>query len=111
MLDCDYEHDAPYASSLVQSLRAFGYDIKTAVADLIDNSLTAGAEKIWIVFDWNDGKPWIAVEDDGCGMSEQELVEAMRPGSKNPEDDRESNDLGRFGLGLKTASFVRTSSM
>ena len=77
MLDCDYEHDAPYTSSLVQSLRAFGYDIKTAAADLIDNSLTAGAEKIWIVFDWNNGKPWIAVEDDGCGMSEQVLVVYM----------------------------------
>ena len=55
MLDCDYEHDAPYASSLVQSLRAFGYDIKTAAADLIDYSLTAGAEKIWIVFVWYYG--------------------------------------------------------
>lgn len=105
MLDCSYEYDAPHASSLVQSLRAFGYDIKTAAADLIDNSLTAGAERIWIVFEWNDGRPWIAIEDDGSGMSEQELVEAMRPGSRNPEDERESSDLGRFGLGLKTASF------
>ncbi len=49
--------------------------------------------------------PWIAIIDDGFGMSEAELIEAMRPGSKNPLDQRGDHDLGRFGLGLKSASF------
>lgn len=105
MIDCDYEKDAPHAAALIQSMRAFGYDIKTAVADLIDNSLTAGADKVWVRFDWNDGHPWISIADNGNGMTEDELVEAMRPGSKNPLEERENDDLGRFGLGLKTASF------
>jgi len=101
----DYELANPYAASLIQSLRAFGYDISTAVADLIDNSITANARNISISFDWNSGEPFISVADDGYGMTETELFEAMRTGSKNPLDIRDEGDLGRFGLGLKTASF------
>ena len=101
----DYELANPYAASLIQSLRAFGYDISTAVADLIDNSITANARNISISFDWNSGEPFISVADDGYGMTETELFEAMRTGSKNPLDTRDESDLGRFGLGLKTASF------
>ena len=89
----------------MQSLRAFGYDISTAVADLIDNSITAQANQISITFDWNGGIPWVVIADNGYGMSEAELFEAMKTGSKNPLDQRDSDDLGRFGLGLKTASF------
>ena len=94
-------------SLLIQSLRAFGYDITyTAIADLIDNSITANASEIHIQFTWgNDNKPWITISDNGNGMTEDELFEAMKPGSKSPLDIRNDNDLGRFGLGLKTASF------
>ncbi len=101
----DYELAKPNAASLMQSLRAFGYDTATAVADLIDNSITAQASRIFIQFEWNDGNPWISIADDGFGMSESELFEAMKTGSKNPLDVRNADDLGRFGLGLKTASF------
>lgn len=101
----NYEYAEPNASSLIQSLRAFGYDISTAVSDLIDNSITAGASKVEIKFDWNNGEPWIFVADNGCGMTERVLHEAMKPGSKSPLEVRDENDLGRFGLGLKTASF------
>lgn len=101
----EYEHARPNAAPLMQSLRAFGYDICTAIADLIDNSITAGADKVSVQFEWNDGKPWIAISDNGYGMSEHELYEAMKMGSKNPLDLRDEHDLGRFGLGLKTASF------
>lgn len=101
----NYELANPNAASLIQSLRAFGYDISTAIADLIDNSITAQAKNISINFDWNAGQPWIQITDDGYGMSEKELFEAMKTGSKNPLEERASNDLGRFGLGLKTASF------
>jgi hypothetical protein len=101
----DYDHAPPRAASLIESLRAFGYNLPTAIADLIDNSITAGARKIWIDFHWAGGQSTIAVTDDGCGMSADALVSAMRLGSKNPLDVRQKQDLGRFGLGLKTASF------
>lgn len=105
MINEEYELANPNAASLIQSLRAFGYDISTAVADLIDNSITAKANTISIVFEWNNGDPWISIADNGYGMSEPELFEAMKTGSKNPLDERNADDLGRFGLGLKTASF------
>lgn len=101
----DYEFANPDAASLMQSLRAFGYDISTAVADLIDNSITAQATCVSIQFEWNNGEPWISIADNGYGMNEGELFKAMKTGSKNPLDVRDSEDLGRFGLGLKTASF------
>lgn len=100
----EYDLAVPNAASLMQSLRAFGYDIATAVADLIDNSITAQANRISVQFEWNNGNPWISISDNGYGMTEDELFEAMKPGSKNPLDERSENDLGRFGLGLKTAS-------
>ena len=105
MLIEDYELASPNAASLMQSLRAFGYDISTAIADLIDNSISAQASIISINFEWNNGDPWISIADNGYGMTEPELFEAMKTGSKNPLDERSSDDLGRFGLGLKTASF------
>lgn len=105
MIDDYSEIAKPNAASLMQSLRAFGYDTSTAVADLIDNSITAQASNVFVCFEWNNGVPWISIADDGFGMSENELFEAMKTGSKNPLDERSVDDLGRFGLGLKTASF------
>lgn len=101
----EYEIADPDPSALVESLRAFGYTPQTAVADLVDNSITAGARNIWIDFGWNGSNSFIAMGDDGCGMDEATLINAMRPGSKSPVDRRTAEDLGRFGLGLKTASF------
>ncbi|MBI9087796.1 MAG: ATP-binding protein [Desulfobacterium sp.] len=95
----------PSPSALIQSLRDIGYSMESAIADVIDNSITAGAEKINVNFAWNDGSPWLAIIDDGNGMTPAELTDAMRLGSKNPLEERKNNDLGRFGLGLKTASF------
>ena len=100
-----YDIAAPLPSAMVESFRAFGYDIGTAIADLIDNSITAGANNVWLTFCWDGSDSWISIRDDGRGMSEPELINAMRLGSRNPLDKREPNDLGRFGLGLKTASF------
>lgn len=100
-----YELAVPYASSLIESLRAFGYDLPTALADLIDNSIYADATEIWIEFLWDGENSTVTITDNGRGMNDKDLVEAMRPGSKNPLEDRDANDLGRFGLGLKTASF------
>jgi hypothetical protein len=95
----------PRAASLTESLRAFGYELPTAIADLVDNAITAQAHTVWIDFHWAGATSVIVVTDDGKGMNADELVSAMRLGSRNPLDEREVNDLGRFGLGLKTASF------
>jgi hypothetical protein len=95
----------PHAASLIEGMRDFGYTLETAMADIIDNSITAGASKVEILAETTTDEPWIALVDDGSGMNEAELIEAMRPGSKNPLDKREGHDLGRFGLGLKSASF------
>jgi len=95
----------PDPASLIESMRDIGYSMETSVADLIDNSITAEAVNIEIRFSWNDGDPWLAIIDDGCGMASDELTNAMRLGSKNPLEERDKEDLGRYGLGLKTASF------
>ena len=84
-------------------MRAIGYEVATAIADLVDNSITAGASQVHIRF--NPGRPTaIGILDDGNGLTEAELLAAMRHGSRSPEEQRASSDLGRFGLGLKTAS-------
>lgn len=101
----DFDIAEPNAASLAESLRAFSYDLSTAIADLVDNSITAKAKSIWINFHWDGSNSVIQITDDGAGMTEQQLVAAMRPGSSNPLAERGPHDLGRFGLGLKTASF------
>jgi hypothetical protein len=101
----DFDDASPHAASLVESLRAFGYELSTALADLVDNSIFAGAKHVWIHFHWAGEDSSIAIVDDGCGMDESTLIEAMRPGTFSPTSARDPRDLGRFGLGLKTASF------
>jgi hypothetical protein len=98
----------PEASSMIETFRAIGYSIETAIADIIDNSITAGAKNIWVDYDWKGSNTTLSILDDGIGMNNEQLIQAMRPGSKNPLEVRNENDLGRFGLGLKTASFSQT---
>lgn len=95
----------PKASSMIETFRAIGYSLETAVADIIDNSISAKAKNIYINRIWKGGKSVITIKDDGVGMNSSDLIQAMRPGFQNPLDTRETTDLGRFGLGLKTASF------
>jgi hypothetical protein len=95
----------PHAASLIEGLRDIGYSLETAISDVIDNSITAGARRIRIVTETFADEPHIAIIDDGSGMTEEELIAAMRPGSRNPLASREEPDLGRFGLGMKSASF------
>ncbi len=95
----------PHATALIEGLRDIGYSLETAISDIIDNSITAGAHRIHIVTETYSDEPYIAIIDDGEGMSEEELIAAMRPGSRNPLATRDEADLGRFGLGLKSASF------
>lgn len=93
----------PRADILVESTRSIGYTFESALADIIDNSIGNGATHIDVRFSSIDPR-YIAILDDGCGMTPDELIIAMRYGSKNVNDQRAESDLGRFGLGLKTAS-------
>ncbi len=95
----------PEAASMIETFRAIGYSIEAAVADIIDNSISADAKNVRVNFEWKGSETWLSIKDDGHGMNNGELIQAMRPGSRNPLDDRGAKDLGRFGLGLKTASF------
>lgn len=93
----------PYAPTLIESTRAIGYTLEAAIADIIDNSISASASCTDIFF-FPIGDSYIAILDNGCGMDADALETAMRYGSQNPNEERAANDLGRFGLGLKTAS-------
>ena len=93
----------PFAPTLIESTRSIGYSLESAVADIIDNSIAAEASSIQIAFFPVDDA-YVSILDDGKGMYTDELTIAMQYGSKNPLDEREDRDLGRFGLGLKTAS-------
>jgi len=86
-------------------MRDIGYSLETALADIIDNSITAQARNIQLFANIDDSDVRIGILDDGEGMTENDLLEAMRPGCRSPLDTRGISDLGRFGLGLKTASF------
>lgn len=105
MSENDFEVVEPRAASLIESLRAFGYDLGSAIADLVDNSIAAKATKIWVDFQWCGTASTISITDNGGGMDKSGLRTAMRLGSRNPNELRADHDLGRFGLGLKTASF------
>lgn len=98
-------HAPPKAGAMIEALRGLGYSTATALADIIDNSITAGANRVDVQFSWSGQSSIVTVLDDGIGMDEIELDVAMRLGERNPLQERALHDLGRFGLGLKTASF------
>ena len=100
----------PPASSLIESMRDIGYTLNTAVADILDNSIAANSSKIDIYY-INDTEPLLMIVDDGHGMTKEELLSALRFAYVSPNDDRAINDLGRFGLGLKTASFSQARKL
>ena len=92
----------PNASRLIYGLRDTGYNVKTAAADIIDNSIAAGAENINIEIQLlHDGRKVVYFGDDGHGMNQAEVRNAMRYGADRRPD---AKSLGKFGLGLKTAS-------
>lgn len=95
----------PKPKSTINSYRSFGYNLSTAIADIIDNSISADAVEIRIGYKWDGQNSIIFITDNGNGMNQEELIQAMTPGSKDPEEERHEKDLGRFGMGLKTASF------
>lgn len=94
----------PVLGNFISSLRDIGYTFEIAVADVLDNSIAAGAKNISI-HAVSEPEITFALLDDGTGMAQDELIEAMRLAARNPNETRDKSDLGRFGLGLKTASF------
>ena len=106
----NFEIVKPNIANFIQSIRDVGYSFEVAVADIVDNSIAAKAKNIDILC-FQNPKPYFAILDDGLGLSLEELIEALRLASKNPNDIRESTDLGRFGLGLKTASFSQCKKL
>lgn len=98
----------PSARRLTGSLRDIGYDFQSALADIIDNSVAAGATRVDVEIAFDGPKSFISIADNGCGMSQGALHEAMRFGSRR---DYELGELGRYGLGLKTASISQCRSL
>lgn len=96
---------------MMEALRGLGYSTAAALADIVDNSISAGASEAWLRFDWDGANSRISILDAGRGMSDPELEAAMTLGTINPLDERAPTDLGRFGLGLKTASFSQCRSL
>jgi hypothetical protein len=100
----------PGADTLIHSIRSIGYTFSSAVADIVDNSIAARASKVDILLRI-EPSIWFAIVDDGDGMDTDSLLNAMRIGSKHPAIQRNIEDLGRFGLGLKTASLSQCRRM
>lgn len=97
---------------MLEALRGLGYSTEDALADIVDNCISAGASEVRIDFRWEGGdRAFVSILDDGRGMNDPELEAAMRLGDKSPLDERSRNDLGRFGMGLKTASFSQCRSL
>lgn len=96
--------------ALLESMRSIGYTVESAVADVIDNSLAGGARNVDVLFSAS-GPFEVAVLDDGTGMSREDAVTAMRLAATSPTAERRPEDLGRFGLGLKTASLSQCRTL
>lgn len=102
---------SPDPKSHVKTLMRIGYTLNSAVADVIDNSIAAGAKKIEVYAPPGLDDPIISILDDGWGMAPEELIQNMRIGCRDPEEEREKGDLGRFGSGMKTASFSQARQL
>ncbi|WP_417238765.1 ATP-binding protein [Bizionia sp.] len=102
------EEASPNPEYLIKSIAEQGYSLETSLADLMDNSISAEADKIEVLIDM-DSEPFrLFLSDNGRGMTEKELSRNMQFPSNSPEESRLNSDLGRFGLGMKTASFSQT---
>src|SRR5574344_228258 len=102
----------PVAPTLMGSLRSMGYSFESAVADVIDNSISAHATTIRVLFPTTPlQETAVGILDDGSGMSLESLFEAMRYGSMASEVERDEDDLGRFGMGMKAASLSQCRNL
>lgn len=100
----------PFAPVLMESTRAIGYSMEAAIADIVDNSISANAKNINIFYNCIPS-PYVAICDDGNGMDADHITESMRYGTASPTETRREDDLGRYGLGMKTASLSQCRSL
>ena len=98
------EQKIPSADTLIEGLRSIGYSFQTAVADVIDNSIAAYATEVRIFYSALSDDSYFEICDNGKGMAYDEFNNALAFGTKKQRLFNDKNDLGRFGLGLKTAS-------
>lgn len=103
-----FENANPNPEYLIKSIAEQGYSLETALADLMDNSISANADKIEVLIKTDEEPFTLFLADNGNGMDEAVLKASMQFPSNSPEDKRHGLDLGRFGLGMKTASFSQT---
>jgi len=103
--NANFRNAPPRAGAMLESLRGLGYTTAAALADIVDNSISVEATEVRIDFNWSGASSWVTVQDNGWGMEDSELESAMRLGDRSPLEKRDRADLGRFGMGLKTASF------
>ena len=96
----EYIEMVPSAKRMIGSMRDLGYDFVKAVADIVDNSIEANATEIKITMEFKGDHSWVLIADNGKGMTADELNEGMRFGT---EREYTGNELGKFGLGMKTA--------
>jgi hypothetical protein len=106
-----YDVVPPDPAGTIESLGALGYTLEAAIADLVDNSIDAAARTVNITFHWNGPDSYLTVTDDGHGMTGAELQTAMAIAARGPRAARGAAELGRFGMGLKTASFSQASRL
>lgn len=107
-LTFQFEESIPNPEFLIKSISEQGYSLESALADLIDNSISAKASNVEILTDLDGPRFKLYIADDGDGMDESELIRNMKFPSSLMEISRDRVDLGRFGLGMKTASFSQT---
>lgn len=105
-----FDH-SPSPRSHIKTLMRIGYTLNSAVSDVIDNSIAAEAKNIEVYSPPGMQEPIISILDDGCGMDLDELIANMRIGCKDPGEERRKGDLGRFGSGMKTASFSQARQL
>ncbi len=98
----------PNPEYLIKSIAEQGYSLESSLADLMDNSVSANANKIEVLIKMEQEPFALFIADNGDGMNEEALKASMQFPSNSPEEERNALDLGRFGLGMKTASFSQT---
>lgn len=102
------ENASPNPEYLIKSIAEQGYSLETSLADLMDNSISANSDRIEVLINTESEPFKLFLADNGDGMTEEDLMRNMQFPSNSPEDSRKDSDLGRFGLGMKTASFSQT---
>ena len=98
----------PNPEYLIKSIAEQGYSLESSLADLMDNSVSANADRIEVLIKMDQEPFTLFIADNGNGMDEDVLKASMQFPSNSPEEERNILDLGRFGLGMKTASFSQT---